>query len=59
MISYFYKKPEILVKILQKFTLCHLLFKENASLKAVDNLYQTLNLEWAIDLKNELDMVPN
>jgi hypothetical protein len=59
MISYFYKKPEILVKILQKFTLCHLLFKENASLKAVDNLYQTLNLQWAIDLKNELDMVPN
>jgi len=59
MISYFYKKPEILVKILQKFTLCHLFFKENPSLKEVDNLFQTLNLQWAIDLKNELDMIPN
>lgn len=59
MISYFFRKPEILVKILQKFTLCHLFFGENASLKEVDNLYQTLNLQWAIDLKDELDMVPN
>ena len=52
MISYFFRKPEILVKILQKFTLCHLFFGENASLKEVDNLYQTLNLQWAIDLKD-------
>jgi hypothetical protein len=59
MISYFFRKPEILVKILQKFTLCHLFFGENASLKEVDNLYQTLNLQWAIDLKDELDMVTN
>ena len=52
MISYFFRKPEILVKILQKFTLCHLFFGENASLNEVDNLYQTLNLQWAIDLKD-------
>ena len=44
--------------LLQKLAL-HELFFENVSNTKRDRYNRTLNLQWAIDLKKELDQIPN
>ena len=44
--------------IMQKYAL-NLLFFDDVNKKQIDRLDRILNLQWAIDLKKELDQIPN
>jgi hypothetical protein len=51
-------ESEVLYKLLIGWILNELYVKQ-VPLKELIKYTKTLNLQWAIDLKNELDMVPN
>ena len=48
-----------LLTVLQMHVLNCLFFQENYAKEKIDQFNKVLNIQWAIDLKNELDQLPN